>query len=72
MLSILAFVVAVRCTTVPCEDKISGGGTNLKSSDFIYFYLPVLFYFIFLFLDYDNTPYMMIMKACDRDCDCLG
>lgn len=53
VLSILAFVVAVRCSTVPCEDKTSGG-TNLKSSDFIYFYLPVLFYFIFLSLDDDN------------------
>lgn len=51
---ILAFAGAVRGITVPCEDKTSGE-TNPKSSDFIYFYLSVLFYFISLSLDYDNA-----------------
>lgn len=71
VLFILAFAVAVRCIAVPCEGKTSGE-TNPKSSDFIYFYLPVLFYFISLPLDVDNDPCMMIMKVCDRDYDFFG
>lgn len=71
VLFMLAFAVAVRCITVPCEDKTSGG-TNPKSSDFIYFYLLVLFYFVSLSLDDDNAPCMMIMKVSDRDHHCFG
>lgn len=64
----LAFAVAVRHITFPREDKIPGE-TSPKSSDFIYFYLLVLFYFICLPLIFVGS--VMMMKVCDRDCDCL-